>query len=154
MRFSALSLAFVAAVLASPAASAVETGKVERLRTEPGSVLVVREGKPYELKEGDAVFEGDQIFTRTYGAASFSIGGCAFGLGGRQAIVVKLPQVCTLAPTTLQPDDVIAGIRIGVGAGVPAGIGATPLLLGTLALGGGAAAAAAAGGNNDNPSSP
>ncbi len=67
-------------------AFAADPGSVIHLKTEPGSVFVQRGGELYQLKEGDAVFEGDRIFTRTYGAVSFKISDCTVALGGQQEI--------------------------------------------------------------------
>lgn len=151
MRLPSIVLVVLLGLSATPGAIAQQStpGSVTDLATEPGSVLVLRGGQTYELKMGDAIFEGDQIFTRTNGATRFTIGGCSVGLGGQQSILVKLPEVCTLAPTTLAYSDVVGGVEVGTGAA--GGIGATPVLLGSLALAGGAAAA---GGGGSSPSSP
>lgn len=132
-------------------AFAADPGSVVHLKTEAGSVLVQRGAELYELKEGDAVFEGDRIFTRTYGAVGIKINGCNVSLGGQQSITIT-PQICTTLPTTLNPDTVIAGIKIGVAGGSEI-VGGTPALLGLLAAGGGIAAAASQ--NSDSqPASP
>jgi hypothetical protein len=141
-------IALVAAALA-PAAFALDPGTVTHLRTEPGSVLVIRAGELFELKEGDAVFVGDRIFTRTYGSVRFSIGDCSIGLAGRQSFEVG-EDACAKAPINLAATDIVAGVQIGL-YGPPTEIGATPALLGLLLAGGGAAAAL---GGNDDDSSP
>jgi hypothetical protein len=149
-------LAAILAALPVGTASAWQeqaTGSVTVLQTEPGSVLVLRAGQVYELKQGDAVFEGDTVFTRTNGALRFSIGGCDVGLGGQQSIEVQVPAVCSTVPTNLGYDAVFAGVAVGTGGDVAA----TPTLLLALLAGGGAAAAAAGGGGDDNggpPASP
>lgn len=144
---AALAVFAAGAAFAQPP-TAAQSGSVTVLQTEPGSVLVLRAGQVYELKIGDTVFDGDKVFTRTNGAVRFSIGGCDYGLGGQQSIDVKLPAVCTVIPTTLTPDTVLAGVAIGTGGE----IAATPTILLALLAGGGAAAAAAGGGGS--PASP
>ena len=153
MRLPSIALAALIGLSASPGALAqTKTGSVTVLATPPGSVLILRGGQTYQLSLGDTLFEGDLIFTRSNGTTQFEIDGCKVRLNGEQSILVKLPDVCTVAPTTLASSDVVGGITVGTGA--PVGVGATPVLLGALALGGGAAAAAAAGGTSDTPSSP
>lgn len=151
----ALVVAFTSpsAIAQQQTAGAPQTaGTITYLKTDPGSVLVERGSQIYELKEGDAVFPNDRIFTRTNGSVRFkisSVDGCDIGLGGQQSIVVTVPAVCKVVPTTLAASEVIGGVTVGTGGQVAA----TPTLLLALLAGGGAAAAAA--GNNDNtPASP
>lgn len=141
------------AALTAPTAYALDPGTVTHLRTEPGTVLVLRGNEVFVLKEGDAVFVGDRIFTRTYGAVRFTIGDCSIGLGGQQSFQVG-EDACSAAPINLAGDAVIGGIEIGgVNAGAGGGLGATPTLIGLLLAGGGAAAAAAAN-DGGSPASP
>ena len=153
MRLPSIVLAALVGLSAAPAALAQPTapGSVTVLATPPGSVLILRGGQTYQLSLGDAIFEGDLIFTRTNGAAQFAIGGCNVRLNGEQSILVKLPDVCTMVPTTLASSDVVGGITVGTGA---AGVGATPVLLGLLAAGGATAAAVGGAGGSSSPASP
>lgn len=148
MRTGIFAAIMAALVVGTASAQQPATGNVTVLQTEPGSVLVLRGGQVYELKLGDAIFEGDTIFTRTNGALRFSINGCDVGLGGQQRIDVKVPDVCTMTPTALGYDAQFAGIAIGTGGE----IAATPTILLALLAGGGVAAAA--GGGGGSPASP
>ncbi len=129
------------------AITAQNVGSVTYLKTELGSVLVERGSQVFQLKEGDAIFPGDRVFTRTNGAVLFSISGCQVALGGQQVIQVN-DRVCATPPTALAYDTQIAGVTVGTGGG----LAATPtLLLAALGAGGVGAAAAAGGGNSSSP---
>jgi hypothetical protein len=134
---------FVLACLLPPSAFAVDPGNVVRMLSAPGTVYVIRNSEVFELNAGDAIFEGDRIFTRNYGAMVFKFAGCEKGLGGRQIIEVKASSFCTDVPTVLAADANVAGIAIvdATGGGI---VGGTPTLLGGLLASGGVAAAAAA----------
>ncbi len=139
----------VAALVAGTAQAQQSTapGAVTVLNTPPGSVLVLRGGQVYELANGNAIFEGDQVFTRTNGALRFSVGGCDVGLGGQQSIVVNLPLNCNALPiASLAPETVVAGVTVGTGGT----IAATPTIL-LAALGAGGIAAATSGGDPASP---
>lgn len=151
MRFSKLAAAFLVSVGLAPSAFALDPGVVTHLSPEPGAVLVLRDSEVFELKQGDAIFVGDKIFTRTYGTVRFNIADCSFSLGGRQSFDVQ-ENACAGTPINLAGDAVIAGVQIGVYGPAP-GIGATPALLGLLLAGGGVAAAAAAN-ESGSPASP
>jgi hypothetical protein len=140
------------ACLLPPSAFAVDPGNVVRMMSAPGTVFVIRNSEVFQLNAGDAVFEGDKIFTRNYGAMVFKFAGCEKGLGGRQMIEVKASSFCTDVPTVLAPDASVAGIAIvdATGGGI---VGGTPtLLLGGLLASGGVAAAAAT--QEDDAASP
>ena len=149
VKFFAL-IPIVVACLLPPSASAVEPGSVVDLMSAPGTVLVIRGSEVFELNEGDAVFEGDRIFTRNYGALVFKFAGCNKGLGGRQMLEVKAASFCTDVPTVLEPDATVAGISIvdqnGGGA-----VGGTPTILAALLASGGVAAAASQDGGPASP---
>ena len=106
MRLPSLVLAALVALSASPVALAqtpAAPGTVTVLATPPGSVLILRGGKTYQLRQGDAVYDGDQVFTRTNGATQFVFGGCNFRLNGEQSLVLKVPASCDAVPMTLAP---------------------------------------------------
>ena len=151
IRFSALAASVLVLLGSGPAfaqqGAAQNVGSVTYLKTELGSVLVERGSEIFQLKEGDAIFPGDRVFTRTNGALLFQINGCQVALGGQQVIEVT-ERVCATAPTSLAYDTQIAGVTVGTGGG----LAATPtLLLAALGAGGVGAAAAAGGGDSASP---
>ncbi len=122
-------------------------GEVGAVTGPEGSVLVVRGSESFTLRTGDALFDNDQVFTRSNGTASLTFPGCSLGLGSASSITVN-SGVCTATPIQLAANEVVGGVTIG--AGGAGGIGATPAILGALATAGGAAALA----GDDGPSSP
>lgn len=149
MKLPAL-IPIVIACLLPPSAFAVDPGSIVRVMSEPDTVFVIRNSEVFQLNAGDAVFEGDRIFTRNYGAVVFRFAGCEKGLGGRQIIEVKASTFCTDVPTVLAADATVAGIAIvdPTGGGV---VGGTPTLLGGILASGGVAAAASQGGDPASP---
>lgn len=140
-----LSLSGASALAQQGAATQQNLGTVTYLKTEPGSVLVLRGSEVYQLSEGAAIFPGDRVFTRTNGAVLFAINNCEVALGGQQEIVVT-DQVCGTTPTALDYNATVAGVQVGTGGE----IAATPtILLALLAAGG--AASAAGGGDSASP---
>lgn len=149
MAFKKLVAAIAGVLLLAPLANAQDTaGVVNYLKTEPGSVMVQRDGEVFLLSEGDAVLPGDLVFTRTNGSVRFNIYGCSISLGGQSSIQVS-PNVCSTRPTVHPPTFSIAGVELGTGGG---GIGATGTVLSALLVAGGVAAGSS-GGDND-PASP
>lgn len=151
MRLPSIVLAALLAVSASPAALAqppAAPGSVTALATPKGSVLILRGGKVYELLNGDALYDGDQVFTRANGNTQLTFGTCNYTIAGEQSLVLKLPAVCSVLPTTLTSNAVIGGFNIATGV---AGGGDGSLL---LLLGGGAAVVALAAGGGGGSSSP
>jgi hypothetical protein len=130
----------------APAGSGQAVGSVTAIGGQPQSVLVLRGGQVYQLRTNDSIFAGDTVFTRTNGALRFNVNNCDVGIGGQRQFVVQLPLSCPggvlgtggadSAGTLLGYDGMVANVAVGVGGGV----GATPAILGALALGGGAAA--------------
>ena len=155
MRLPSIVLAALLAVSASPGALAqtpAAPGSVTVLTTPAGSVLILRGGKTYQLRKGDAVYDGDQVFTRSNGNTQLTFGACNYSIKGEQSLVLKLPADCAALPTTLASSDVVGGITVGTGAA--GGVGATPVLLGLLAAGGATAAAVGGAGGSSSPASP
>ena len=151
MRLPSLVLAALVALSASPVALAqtpAAPGTVTVLATPPGSVLILRGGKTYQLRQGDAVYDGDQVFTRTNGATQFVFGGCNFRLNGEQSLVLKVPASCDAVPMTLASSDKVGGITIGTG--VAGGVDGS-LLLWVGGIAGVAALAYSSGGSSSRP---
>lgn len=139
-----------AALLMAGTAQADETsgslGSVTATVGPTNSVLVLRGNTTYRLQEGDTLFEGDLVFTRTNGSTTLNLNGCTVELPKASSLPIG-SESCNLAPTQLASTEVIGGFEIAAGAG---GVGGTPALLGLALLAGGGAAAAGGGGGGGN----
>lgn len=120
---------------AAMAQSQGPVGQVSALSGPPGSVLVIRGNVTYSLQNGDRLFAGDRVFTRTNGAVQVDYFQCAVSLTGAQSIEVQ-PD-CAAGAVALASDATVGGVAIGTSGG---GIGATPILLSTALVAVGAAA--------------
>ena len=136
---------------ASPSAPPTSAGTIQTTTGPQGSVLVVRGGETFFLSPGDALFDGDQIFTRSNGATEMLFGECPVSLIASSSVVVN-DEICEAVITSLNTTDVVGGVTIGTGVGE---VGATPVIIAGLAAAGGTAAAVAADGDDDGaPASP
>lgn len=138
----------VLTALAPSALAQAAVAKVISLNGEFGSVLVLRGSETFSLMDGDDLFAGDQVFTRTNGQVSISGFGCERGLGGRMSISISASNFCTAPLNTLSPSETIGGTQLGIG------VGQTPGLLLPLLAAGAAGGAAGALSNDDQPASP
>jgi hypothetical protein len=146
VNFVVVSLAVLASGVAVAQAPS-RVGQVESVTGPEGSVLVVRGSETFFLAPGDALFNNDQVFTRSNGQASLTFTNCTVALPEAASVIVN-SEVCAAPPLELSANDVVGGVEIGTGAG---GVGATPAIVAGLAAAGGAAAAA---GGDDGPASP
>lgn len=160
LQVSILALALGGAVQVSHAQSGTQTaatqtvaqqGSVTGLSSEVGSVIVIRDGQPYSLAEGDALFEGDIIQTRpesaaTPGTVTLTVGGCEQVLQPGQQIVVNAAFCNT-------PAAALTAEQITILGGVTAPpVGAAGIIAGAVAAAG--AAAAATGDDDDGGTTP
>lgn len=148
LKRSIITLSTVFALASAAPAFAQQVARVTLLDTPAGSVFVIRDGETFELRQGDQLFDGDTVFTRTNGAVQFAAAGCQRSIAGESQILIS-PAVCDAPVTTLASSSVVGGVQIGTGVN---STGATAGILGLAGLGG--AAAAAGGGGNDRPASP
>lgn len=150
MKFSKTAIIAAVALLGSQAAlaqGAARNGTVTSVEGPAGSVLVVRGSEVFTLSAEDALFSGDQVFTRSNGGAELQFSGCTKTLQAASSITVNAT-VCDVVPVVLSGDQVIAGVQVGAtGVG---GIGATGGIAGALA----AAALVSTAGGDGSPSSP
>lgn len=142
-----LSVACIAALFLGSAgapALAQGIGTVTSLTGEPGSVLVIRDGETFSLSDGDTLFEGDRVVTRSEGNVTLTAFGCEQSLDPEQALTIGA-DFCDVAPIqmadTTPPE-------------VPPGTGNTLLVAGGAIVGIGAIAAAAGGGGGDDGGGP
>jgi hypothetical protein len=119
VRFSALAASVLVLLGSAPAFAQQNVGTVNSLTTPVNSVLVLRGGTVLTLAQGDAILQGDQVFTRTNGAVLITFNGCQKALGGQQSIVVD-DQFCNTPPLVLAYSALIAGTAVGVGSTVAA----------------------------------
>ena len=136
-------LALGALALFGAATAAFAQTSVGSVNNLTGNVVVVRGSETYTLSPKDQLFLGDRILTRSDGVASISANGCVKDLSSLQSIVVDA-EFCTKTPIALGSE----ATNVASGGVLGTGVGATPAILGVLALGGGAAAAAGGGGSS------
>lgn len=150
-----LSLAVAAAaLLMAGSAQADETsGSLGTVTVTDGpidSVLILRGNTTYRLQEGDALFDGDLVFTRTNGSTTLKLNGCTVELPKASSLSIG-SESCNSAPTQLASTEVIGGYEIAASGG---GVGGTPALLGLALLASGGAAAASGGNGRGDPVQP
>jgi len=150
--FKTLCVLGVAAIGLVLPAAADESGSVVARTGDAGSVIVMRGGESYSLANGDSIFPGDRIVTRSSGTVNVEINGCVREIGASSTIVVSdnfCEAIIASADETILAD---AGIVEGTSTG------SVLPLVGLAVLGGGAAAAAGGGGGGGDsaptPSSP
>jgi hypothetical protein len=121
-------------------------GDVIEIQGPVGSVIVARGTQSYALQTGDALFEGDRIFTRSNGGARLNANGCERKLEASASIVIN-KELCkaTAAVVTAETSLGLNIVSVGQVVATTGEVGASPNLLGILAAGAPAAAAATAG---------
>jgi len=171
----ALFSAVAGLVLAAPAFAQV-LGTVSGI-TEIGQVVIVRGGTTYSLQNGDSLFEGDEIISRTGGSVQLEIPGCPTTLGSSTTVTMGA-NACAAQPQPLTPQaEQLAMSKVNEtmtvtqtggaasgGAGAAAGGAAAggaagsafvvPALLTVAGVGGIAAAASDDDDDDNTPSSP
>jgi len=128
-----------ASVLGAGAAAAYAPAELGRVATIDGSdqsVLVVRGSNTYDLAVGDALLNGDQVFTRSNGTATLAFTGCTRDLAAASSLVVS-DNVCLAQPIALQSEagggaaagggGAAAG-GLGVGAAIAIGVGVAAVI--------------------------
>jgi hypothetical protein len=119
-KLSLAALGMAASVLGAGAAAAyapAELGRVAMVDGSDQSVLVVRGSNTYDLAVGDALMNGDQVFTRSNGTATLAFTGCTRDLAAASSLVVS-DDVCLAQPIALQAP---AGSGGAVGGGAVGG---------------------------------
>jgi hypothetical protein len=117
-------------------------GEVLETDGPDGSVIVARGVAVYALSKGDALFEGDKIFTRSNATVRLKANGCERDVPKAASIQIG-DDFCEAKLVTLDEEDVVGGVPVLANATpAPSAVGATPGVLALLASGGAAAAAA------------
>lgn len=138
----ALSVGQAVAQGSPPPAGGYTPSRVGAVKTIEGplaSVIVVRGAQTYALRDGDALFEGDRIITRSNGRVNIAVYNCEKALEPTASIVLD-DQVCGVAPVTVAGNDPALGLA-SPPSGPPIPVAATPAVVMLLAGAGGAASA-------------
>lgn len=114
-------------------------GAVKTIEGPLASVIVVRGAQTYALLDGDALFEGDRIITRSNGRVNIAVYNCEKALEPTASIVLD-DEVCAVAPVTVASNDPAPGLASPPSVSTTL-VGATPAMVMLLAGGGGAASA-------------
>lgn len=156
MQFVRLLAATITAGLLVSGAYAEDTsgsgGVVSEAQGSDGSVMVLRENTTFTLVEGDELFEGDLVFTRSNGAATLSLSNCEVELPANTSLTVN-EKACSTPPTSLASNEAIGGTTSGSGTGGFT-TSQTTVLAGIAATGIAASAIANSGNSTRRPTSP
>ena len=147
-----LLVSIASAALATAQENTGKVGNVVEIAGPVGSVIVARGAQSYALQDGDALFDGDRIFTRSNGGIRLTANGCERTLEASASVVIS-KDICDAAPilVTTEAALVLDVASAGTTAATAVEVGASPNLLSVLAGGGGAAAAAAAAAGGATP---
>lgn len=150
MTFKSLLGGLIALSFLAPASFAqVGEESVGTVKAVDGEVIVARGADTYTLGEGDLIFPGDRIITRSEGGVTIATADCEQLLGPTSSIVVDA-QFCSKSPIQLASGDGTAPpVDQGGGITTGAAVGGISLLAAA-----GAAAAAGGGGGGGTPASP
>ena len=140
----------LAAVLcfSAPAFAQVGEEPIGSVTAIEGEVIVARGAKTEKLGDGDLIFPGDRVMTRSDGTITISVADCSQSIEPTSSIVVDA-EFCTKSPIKLAQGDVAPIAETGGIGGVGAAVGG-----GTLLAAAGVAAAASGGGGGGTPASP
>lgn len=149
----AMVAAFSCTTLAATAQEAPEAiGKVLSIVGPDASAIVLRGPEAFELSQGDFLFLGDKVFTRSQGVARLEIDDCDVEVPAASFIEVD-DEACNAGALGLEASNGLNAVALGIGAAEGVGA-AAPIgpLLATGATGAAAAGVAAAQGTSEAPS--
>lgn len=120
MQIVPLLAATIAAGLLVAGACADETGgsrgTISATNGSDNSVMVLRGSKTYTLAEGDQLFEGDLVFTRSNGNATLTLSNCVVELPANASLSLD-DNACDTPPTSLASNEAKGGTSSGSGIG-------------------------------------